>query len=139
MTIGRGGMFMFGFAAGLMLPVAVVSMYLLRFRPFRPGMASYDRALGEDIITTLAHQGIMKMDVLAEHLGIGDAHLGRVLFSLRGPALAPLYHDKKNNQLISLHAAEVDDRGCPACGGQLSVARRASLQCQHCGGLFFGS
>ncbi len=131
--VGRLGAFFLGFGAGLMLPVAVYRIYALHFREFKPGVARYDQALAEDIITTLAQQGRSKTDALATHLGISRKHLEKVLKSLVAVGNAPVYSDPSNDMLISLHALKIDNKACPACGGLLDVAPGARLQCQHCG------
>jgi hypothetical protein len=133
-VIARVGMFLFMFPAGLMLPVALYQLYARRFRELKPGIAAYDQAIAVDIISTLAHQGVMTYDAMADHLGVTRGHLEQVLASLEAMRVAPAYHDPSNDRLISLHARAIDDDACPACGGQLVAGERATLRCRHCGG-----
>jgi hypothetical protein len=62
-----------------------------------------------------------------------------VLTALDARAGLPLYVDFRGERLISVHARDLGDHGCPACGADLRVAPRARLRCGHCGGSFMGA
>lgn len=132
--VARLGMFVCGFGVGILAPIEAYASYHRRFRAFKPGVAEYDRAVAEDIVSTLAQQGVMTPDALAAHLGVTRAHLDQVLAGLERLGFAPAYHDPKHDRLISLHASAIDDQGCPGCGGPLKPGPNATLRCGSCGG-----
>lgn len=112
---------------------AVWEYYDLRFRQFSPGSAAYDAALFTELIRAVALKGRARLDDVAAHLGVSRAHLEQVIASLSLLGLAPLYRDRRDDTLISLHAREVGDNNCPVCGGDLEIAPNVRVVCGHCG------
>ena len=106
----------------------------LRFTRFRPGMLAYGKALREEILRVVAHQGQIGLDDLAEHLDGARRHLEGVLAHLGRSRRVPLYHDQTGDRLVSAGAHDARDSRCPACGGRRGVGAASEMVCERCGG-----
>ncbi len=105
----------------------------LRFNRFRPGVRAYDRALLGEVVAAVAHQGRIRLEALAAHLGVGVAHIEAVLASLQRLGGVPMLRDRERGELLSLFAAEIGHGVCPHCGGERVPAPAARVVCLHCG------
>jgi len=132
MTLPLAGLCILVLAVLYFLSVVCGAWFKLRFSKFGPGVAGYDRALLGEIVACVALQGRMKRPTLAKRLSITVEHLDAVLARFDRLGGAPVLLDRTKDELISLCAAEIGDRACPACGGELAPARPGKVECKHC-------
>jgi len=151
-TLGSGVLFFSGYATGeLELGAAVLGLLVAALIGAPGGIAGVYllvRGSGEqreleqlrieqDVLGRVRTRGEVGLDELAHGMGVAPAVVEAAVYSLVGKNLFSGYVDWQSRRLISRDASAMPLDRCPRCDGELAVAGKGIIRCEHCGSEIF--
>lgn len=152
-----GGLFALLFYAGvtfddLSVSAAIMGWIIFGLIPFTGGLIAgiilihrgakaeleqKSMELERDVLNAVTTRGEVQFDAVAVEAAVPVRRIEEAVQSLVGKRLFTGYVDWKSRRLYSVEASQIADDSCPNCGGQMGLAGKGVVKCDHCGSEVF--